>query len=167
MSEPTHHHSNILDLLLTNMPNKICNLSIDTATCSTVSDHHLVSFTVNLTLHDNRKCQGSDFNYQKGDFEGLDNFFFDVSFSECLTSSDMETIWSFFKRIFFSGCDIFIPKYKRKQKENPAWFNYEIRHQVKCVRTLKHLTKHKPNTCRLTKLSSLQVGLQNLFQSAK
>ena len=115
--EPTHHHGNILDLLLTNMPNNICNLSIDTATSSTVSDHHLVSFTVNLTLPDNRKCQGSDFNYQKGDFEGLDNFFFDVSFSECLTSSDMETIWSSFKRIFFSGCDIFILSTKGNKKQ--------------------------------------------------
>ena len=43
ISNPTHKHGNILDLILTNAPHRIQNLHVDDTLCSQYSDHFLIS----------------------------------------------------------------------------------------------------------------------------
>ena len=45
--EPTHIHGNILDLLVTNQPDQISDLSINNNTCASISDHHLITYVHN------------------------------------------------------------------------------------------------------------------------
>ena len=48
IDEATQSHGNILDLVLTTIPGHIQNLDFDRSTCSSVSDHHLITFDVVL-----------------------------------------------------------------------------------------------------------------------
>ena len=50
VEKPTHIHGNILDIVLTNMTNKVGNLKVDVKSCCGSSDHHLVSFDISISV---------------------------------------------------------------------------------------------------------------------
>ena len=46
ITQPTHRCGNILDLVLSNSPSRISNVSVDSIICASQSDHHLVSYSL-------------------------------------------------------------------------------------------------------------------------
>ena len=55
---------------------------------------------------------------------------------------------------------LFVPKTKTTSDNNqPAWFNSDIRHQIKCLRTFRRKTKLRFS---LNKLKHLQDAEDNL-----
>ena len=137
IDEATHSCGNSLDLVLTTIPSSIHNLCVDHLTCSSVSDHHLVTFDVVLPFTRKPPKSYLTFDYSRADFNELENFFFDNSFKDCLPHREVNSVWSSFKSVFFNGCSIFIPTIKKHPKSTPLWFNSKIRHRIKCIRTLK------------------------------
>ena len=70
MEKPTHIKGNILDIVLTNMTNKVDNLDVVVFSCCELSDHHLVSFDVTLSFNNFQMLSGV-FNCAKADLEGM------------------------------------------------------------------------------------------------
>ena len=60
-----------------------------------------------------------------------------------------------------------IPKMKLKLQNCPKWFNSEIRHHMKCLRTLRRKCHCHPTPHNLTKLNLYEPDLQKRIIAAK
>ena len=56
---------------------------------------------------------------------------------------DVEQAWLIIKQCLTTAIDLFIPKVKLKSFQYPKWFSSDIKHQLKCLCTLrKKLRRH-------------------------
>ena len=165
---PTHVKGNILDILLTNNDHLISGLSVTESHSSLPSDHYIISFNIDLTSP-SVKHHGSTFvfDYNNADYEGLCDYLLDSDFSVCLLSESIEQVWSFIKNTILEAMNLFIPKVKVKAKVHPKWFNSEIRHTIKCLRSLRRKCSLHPTVNNQSKLHSLEFQLNDLISSAK
>jgi hypothetical protein len=165
--EPTHIHGNTLDLIITNHPDKICNISIAPSQQPS-SDHYLITFQIDCTdssktSKHHTKCK--KFLHSKADNNRLQHYLSNVNLDN-LATSDVNTIWSFLSHVLHEACSNFIPKITI-HKSSPRYFTPEIRHSLNVIRSLKRLIKKNPTPHRLEKLSLLEHSLQAQLQTAK
>ena len=62
---------------------------------------------------------------------------------------------------------LFVPLTKIHSYQHPPWFIPEIRHQLKCLRTLRRKYKCHPTTYMAVKIKSLESDLQDNITAAK
>ena len=129
VSQPTHIKGNILDLVLTSPIVTIENISVNPQVLSTFSDHFTISFDISCCpfLQGHQK-PSYVFDFSKANFTDLCSFLLDFDFSACFQSYDIEFIWSTIKSIIFVAISLFVPKTYLKQRQEPKWFNSDIRH---------------------------------------
>ena len=111
------------------------------------SDHCIISFSVtctSVTKHIPKNTSQFVYDYSKADYNGLNNFLSSIDFSVCEQFTDIESIWSFIKDSILDGINTNIPKVRIKPNSSPKWFTSNIRHQIKCLRTLRRKHKHHP-----------------------
>ena len=82
------------------------------------------------------------------------------SHSTLYNTRDVEQAWLIIKQCLTTAIDLFIPKVKLKSFQYPKWFSSDIRHQLKCLHTLrKKLWRH----FTLSKLQQL-IKAEDTFQ---
>ena len=93
--EPTREN-NILDLLLTNAPDSICNVSVIPG----MSDHEAVTCECNINIKINKKKPRTIYIHSKADSEGLrdDLTAFSTEFCDTWRSQSASSNWSCFKQ---------------------------------------------------------------------
>ena len=144
---PTHIYvaGNVLDLIFTNCDSVINSLAIHSSIVHPVtSDHYLISLTLSY-YQSFSKCKTPTYvyDYSKGDYEGLCQFFINSDLTNLYNCSDVNQVWTLVRDLVTTGMDQFIPKVRLKFNQYPKWFSPQMRHQVKCMRTLrKKLRKH-------------------------
>ena len=62
---------------------------------------------------------------------------------------------------------LYIPKMLVKRRRDPIWFNSDIRHQLKCLRTLKRRYRFHSTPQRENKIHQLEDSLQRKLILAK
>ena len=149
---------NTLDILLTSNECLVTQVSVLNPPSPLLSDQNLLSHRQLYTLHHLIK---TSVHFANADFDGLNDFLLDLDFSCCLQSSSVELVWSHLKNSILKGMNLFIPKVKVKYKRYPCWFNSEIRHTIKRLRSAKK--KHSSPT----KVHSLETYLSQLMVTAK
>ena len=107
------------------------------------------------------------YDYAKANYEGLCDFFLDSDLCLSLHSDSVEQVWSFLKETIVKGLNVFVPKVKIFPKDHPTWFNSEIRHAIKCLRSLRHKCIKHPTPNNHSKIHSLETRLKELMISAK
>ena len=163
---PTHNHGNMLDLILTNMPENILNLETDKQ-LSSFSDHFFISFVLQLRFLSNKtnkpRCL---FNYKKTDLELLS---FEIS--NLVIDPDVlinpNTLWLNIKDSITRARNISTPTFKASSEQHPRWFTPEIDHLQKKLKTLNKLIKRNPTSTRLSKLATLETTLEAMCREAK
>ena len=166
--EATHIKGNILDLVLTNVENSICELSIDTSHPLVHSDHHSITFRINsVLLHPKSPSKRYYFDYSKADFDSLCDYLLDIDFEDCFYSDDVESVWSTIKSTILNAMNLFIPKLPRRSHNHPKWFNSVIRHRINCIRTLRKRCLQHPTPYNHSKLKNLENLLQKDMIAAK
>ena len=134
---PTHSGGNTLDLIFSNYPSLISNIHVN----PTVSDHHLISFSL---VHPHHSSIWSPhvplhfWNYSKADIDGpifhlLDNSDLD----NCLQLDGVNDIWSHIKTNLLNACQLYVPTVQVPKYKSPKWFTPEIRHLIKKSRTIR------------------------------
>ena len=113
----THNNGNILDLVLSNIPNLIQSVK-DTGKLGN-SDHILIETVVEspLLIH-NKDLQTWD--YKKANFEALRNDLHSMPWNDLL-KGDIEEDWATFKSLFSNLCDSHVPKKLIKELTKPPW----------------------------------------------
>ena len=61
----------------------------------------------------------------------------------------------------------FIPKITIQPNQSPKWFTPDIRHQIKCLQTLRRKHKLHPTEHTTARLNSAEVNLENSIKQAK
>ena len=64
------------------------------------------------------------------------------------------------QRTILDAIDLFVTKTKTAIDNQPAWFNSNIRHQIKCLRTLRRKTKQRFSLNKLKRLQDAEDTLQ-------
>ena len=169
VSEPTHVKGNILDLVLTSPDVAIDQLSINNSPfIANFSDHFSISFTplCSISFAGNSK-PGYVFDFSKANFNSICNFLLDSDFSVLLNSKDIEYIWFVIKSFIFESMSLFVPKIFVRHHQDPKWFNSEIRHHLKYLRSMRKKYKSHPTLHRREKIQYSENCLQNKIEQAK
>ena len=99
--------------------------------------------------------------------EGLSEFLIEADYSGCLLSSDVEAIWEYLRNTIHDGMNKFIPKVTIKANRHPKWFTKNVRHLIKCCRSIRRRVRIHSSPNLLAKLERLQSLLQTEIKTAK
>ena len=108
--EPTHKSGNLLDLLFTNIPSLLHNLKVLSWSEFYLPDHYAISFEIRIGLKYKKVPKRKTFNFNKGDFIGLNNDLLGVDWDSVFSSNDPYIAWDIFKSTLMELCDHSIPK---------------------------------------------------------
>ena len=165
----THIKGNILDLVISNSADRISNIKVH-QNHPMSSDHFLVSFSIKVVRPRTICPQPSVFlNYSRADFNGMCDFLLDWDFSACYESSNVHMIWSLLKSAISTAIDKFVPLVSCSSRHSslPKWFNQDLRHGIKCLRTLRRKYNVRPTPYLLSKLSQSELQLRANIDHAK
>ncbi len=123
ISAPTHKSGNTLDLIFTNIPNLIKNVKVLDCNEACLSDHYGIVFKMNFKVNYKDSPKVKVYNYQKANWDRLNNYIRQMNWRAILNSSDPHTAWSRFKDILFNICDSCIPKKTIKSRFQPPWYD--------------------------------------------
>ena len=169
VDRPTHVRGNILDLIISNSADRIFNVHVND--CQFLSsDHFPISFSIKVIFPRSFSTHRSTFlDYSKADFEGMSNFLFDWDFGPCFDSSDVGEIWSSLKLAIRTAVAKFVPSVTcpRGHSALPKWFDKNLRHDLKCLRTLRRRCKSHPTAYLFRKLADSESRLRTNISLAK
>ncbi len=157
ISESTCIHGSLLDLVITNIPDVIQNITIDKLTSP--SDHYIIYFDINFTHSSSNVIQSiTKLNYSSADYQGMSDFFFINLHSLSVFYSN--SLWTLIKNIIYTACDSYVPKFKIPSHSSPKYFTSEIRHNIKCIHSKKRLLKRHYSSSLAHKLQIMESELQ-------
>ena len=102
---PTHIAGNVLDLIFTNCDSVINSLAIHSNIVHPVtSDHYLISLNYYQTFS---KCKTPTYvyDYSKGGYEGLCQFFINSDLTNLYNCSDVNPVWTLVRNLITTGMD--------------------------------------------------------------
>ena len=167
ITEPTHRQGNTLDIILTNCPSIVCDVKV-LINNPIPSDHFVISFCLQATvLPTSRSNPRFVYNYRQADFNRLVDYILDCNFQPCLSSDDLEFVWSFIKSTIYEAMDLFIPKVKIKSCKSPKWFNGTIRHKLNCIHHLRRKAKRNTSSSTLKRLKQAEIDLNDAMLETK
>ena len=168
VDEPTHNQGNTLDLIITNNEDIVYNISIHPHYQPISSDHFIVTLSIKSHAdHIPSHTPPVIFDYSKANYPGLINYLSHIDYTTCEQLSDIDSIWLFIKNNITRGMDLFIPKIRTSSSQFPKWYTSNIRHQIKCLRTLRKKYKSHPTDHNLNCIKTAEDNLQNSIQQAK
>ena len=167
----THKQGIILDLILTNAPESIFNLNVDTSVCS-YSDHYLLSFYLALpstALFTTKYSSGASCDYRLADYSAIDSLLVDFVFDH-YSLVDVDSAWDELSSYIVSAVHACVPISPNPLKSKhvyPNWYTPQIKHTLNKIRSLqKYLLKHPSSTKQLV-LNNLRLQNQHLIEQAK
>ena len=167
VSQPTHVKGNILDLVLSSASVTVDNLSV-VPSSSLLSDHFVISFSPSVVLkHSNKSGPSYVLDYSKADYGIICDYLMDVDFSSCFSCNDIEFVWFFIKSVIYSAISMFVPKVRVKLHNSPKWFDSDIRHHLKCLRTLRRRFRCHPTSNLRSRIDNSELLLKLKMLTAK
>ena len=142
IDKSTHKNGNVLDLLLTNSPGLVKNISIKPRYEVCTSDHFAITFELGPAKR--KKTQKRRvYKFKNANWSGLNSDLKRVPWDKFLKFCDAETAWQKFRLILFDLCDKHIPKVTITDKFKSPWFDketYELNKEKERLRKKKNLT---------------------------
>ena len=97
----------------------------------------------------------------------MNQYFYSYTFNQCYNSVDTEFIWDQLKTAIYNALNWYVPTVSIKTANQPIWFTPPIKHQGKCLRTLKRRFTVCPTEKTKHKINNLESELQCLTAQAK
>jgi len=140
------------------------------------SDHYLITFNIIINSNHTR-TQPDDivtvFDYNRANFEDMNEYIMNTDLSLCYSSSDVEFVWSYLKQTIWVAMNQFIPKIIIKPNHYPKWYTPSLKHQTNCLRSLRKRFSKSPTDHLKKCLQTAEVNLakqifqQNLLMNRK
>ena len=165
VTSPTHMLGNLLDLVLTNVPNRIVNISTDYD--FSISDHYPITFHLETNQCTYRREQDqtrSLYNYHKTDQTQL---FHELQVFNYVFITNAQELWSYLKATLINARNMSTPICKVSKEQSPRWHTSEIRHLLKKINTLRKSLKKSKTQCKEAKLLLLESTFQAKCADAK
>ena len=119
----TDHSRNILDLVFTNQPERICGLT--TFDCQLATDHLGVQFYIK-TITKTARISRFVYDLKRADYEGLRQSLSAIHLDMGFDEDDIDQSWESCRNLFLNAVDSFIPKIKLKDAKSTKWIDSEI-----------------------------------------
>ena len=79
----------------------------------------------------------------------------------------IELVWSTMEHLIINAMQLFNPVRKINPDQHPPWFNSDIRHYIKRLRTLRRRYKQHPTHHISCTINSLELALQDKINATK
>ena len=132
--------SSLLDLVFTNQPDLISNVTVVDNLPST--DHDTVKFTLCAAHALQTPCKRSLYNYKRADLSMLLDTLSHIPWTIIESADDIEDSWQQFKDLFLTAVEVTVPRLRWRQKKLKHWFSYDTIHHIRRKRRL-----HSKNKC--------------------
>ena len=131
-----------------------------------------ITFSLMSVVSDTDSCSQSSFsfqNYASADYLGMCDFLLDWDFDPCLSSLDVEFIWSHIKSAIITAIEKFVPTatVSHCHSHQPRWFDGSIRHNLNRLKMLRRGCLSNPTSSRLDQLSQLESTVSDDIATAK
>ena len=139
-------------------------------TLKATSQCHLITLLSPPQIMQHQKFPKLSSLFQKhANYPGLVNYLSHVDFTLCDQHSDIDSIWLFIKTSITKGMDLFIPKIRFSSSWHfPSGIaTYNIRHQIKCIWTLRKKYKSHPTDHNFNCFKTAEDKLKNCIQRPK
>ena len=139
----------MLDLIFTRQPEDITELNHNAPLGK--SDHDVLDMKYWADAKNTTKKFKGTYNYRKGDYVGLKEYFKNIDWERDLTISDINQQNRKFQDLYNEGVDKFIPKFKQRSSpaNNKQWFNASCERARKNKETLwKRYSRHRSEQAR-------------------
>ena len=120
---------NILDLVFTNLPDKVINVQGFEDILNT--DHKLISFELDLKINKKPKVKREVFNFKKANWTGLKDVLLNTPFDACFVPEDIDASLSKWCDLFLSIVHDHIPKCSSRNVYDHPWIDKELLELIK------------------------------------
>ena len=168
---------NILDLILTNSPESIADVScLSPKSVDLSSDHNLLLFDFNVHTKLSSRDSRTVFDYSQANWESLykdltdtfnnlqDNNVSADSNSTSLIDDDIDQEWQNWSDRFLEIVSRHIPTKVLRRRRSPPWFDNETRHMLKKKETARRKAKKSGRLCHLEKYRALRHSSKALIK---
>ena len=154
---PTRNN-HVLDLVITNVPNQVCNISILTlAQSGLVTDHAVVTFDFQMAIKAPRRIKQTVFYYGRGDFDKLHSTLEQADLCNTNDLADnVSSNWLKWKNKFLAAVHQAIPIIRNVN--SPPWITREIIHAIKKKETVRRKLKSFFNNVLMNKIYETRLN---------
>ena len=136
IGDPAHVEGNILDVILTSTDELACSVAVNPHNNVLSSDHFIICFQVCLfSSPAPSKNAYWSYDYFKADFIKINQFIIDSCPLHSLSSINIESVWNLICSTINNAISSFVLMFQSHQLSYLVWFNSDLRHQMKCLRT--------------------------------
>ena len=136
ITESTHKSGNTLDLLFTNIPEIIKNISVLGRNEACLSDHSGITFEIKIDVSLKKTVKRKVFNYSKANWKDLNFDLKRIDWVTLIGSCDPHVSWIIFKNILNALSEKHIPKMSLTNQFQAPWYDSEcdklLRKKEKC-----------------------------------
>ena len=123
ITESTHKNGKILDLLFTNIPELIENVSVLGYKEACSSDHYGINFKITLDVPMKKTVKRKVYNYSKADWRALNFDIRRIDWESHIGMHDPHESWPLFRTAMEKLCDKHIPKKTISNEFQAPWFD--------------------------------------------
>ena len=167
VSVPTHTKGNTLDLLLTDKPALISDVSVSGSDLPCKSDHFCLNFRLKSKFKRLKLQKREVYNFKRANWDGLNSDLKSINWDSEL-NGDIDMAWFSFKQTLFNLMDKHIPKIKVGGVPQPSWFDAQAHHACREKERLHQIYKGTPDSeanlklNRYLKFSTARKKFKNL-----
>ena len=162
---PTHYKGNILDNILTDKPELISGLTVDSSQKPCGSDHYPIFFKLKLNAKRKRPCKRKIYNFKQADWSNLNRELASINWDDLLSGHSVEESWLFFKEKLTSSCNMHIPKISICDEFQPPWFDSEVFDLCRKKERLHKEWKESSKDEKYFKFSKARKDFKNLIDA--
>ena len=128
ITSPTHCLGNTLDILLSDKPGTVRNITVKDHNENIKSDHFAITFDLkfkNLICR-NKGAKRHIRNYKKANWRAINNVLNNINWFGYIDCLDINSAWDKFYNVLNEICDNNIPNITIQHKKDMPWFDAEI-----------------------------------------
>ena len=164
IEHPTHNKGNILDIVTTDKPEHVHNITVDSGSGFGGSDHYPIAFRIDLNARRKKSTKRCILNFKKANWTGINSDFANVNWANILSGCNMEDAWSIFRSKFSEITERHIPKIKISDGFQPPWFDSEVYELSERKKWFHKRWKKSKNDLHYAKFAECRKQFKNLVE---
>jgi hypothetical protein len=160
----THIKGNILDLAITNCPERFIGVSDEGRLGK--SDHCMLLFEFEGSVNQVEAPENGR-NWSKANMTGLEQKFNKTPWKRHLNDMSAEQSWYYFRKKLDSCIEEFVPRFRNKRKQRPPWLSQEIIRELRSKKTAWRQWKATGDASKKTKYEQLRKSVTHKIRTAK
>ena len=161
--------SNVLDLVITNIPNQVGNISkLDRTESGLFTEHDTIVFNLKTSIKEAPKLNRTVSDYRRGDIDGLRVALDMIDFSSIFeTCNDINNCWNQWRDNLLPAVDQHIPTKKIKGRDSPPWMNGNIIQTIKKKEAARRKLKSSPTDALRTRFKELRATVKKMVKKSR